>query len=452
VGERYDVVVAGAGVAGAYAAFRLASAGLRVLVVDIKEFERVGDKPCGDAIGGHHLSFLGLSDLPRDIVEGYVKGIDIYSPSGRVRFRVLGEGLEVDRIGLARYLLKRAIDRGAEFRGSTAALEPIVSGGYVRGLRLYSGGRTYEVMSSVVVDATGNARAVVRRLPKDWPVSEEAGPRDFNIAYREVRVLKDEVEEPNILRIYVSKTVAPGGYWWFFPYSEKRSYVNVGLGVQGGRGYPHPRDLLYRYVLSQRIFEGSTLVEAGGAPVPTRGPLSSLVWNGIAVVGDAAYTVNPVHGGGKGSSMVSSLCVANAIVEALDRGDVSAEGLWEANICYMNNYGTKQAVLDVFRRFLQELGDEDLEFGMSAGIIKEEDLNALSLRGELELSVAEKAVRLLSGLRRPSLLIKLRRVAEYMGKMREMYENYPRTPSQLAAWRLRVGELLRDFEERVLGH
>jgi geranylgeranyl reductase family protein len=452
VGERYDVVVAGAGVAGAYAAFRLASAGLRVLVVDIKEFERVGDKPCGDAIGGHHLSFLGLSDLPRDIVEGYVKGIDIYSPSGRVRFRVLGEGLEVDRIGLARYLLKRAIGRGAEFRGSTAALEPIVSGGYVRGLRLYSGGRTYEVMSSVVVDATGNARAVVRRLPKDWPVSEEAGPRDFNIAYREVRVLKDEVEEPNILRIYVSKTVAPGGYWWFFPYSEKRSYVNVGLGVQGGRGYPHPRDLLYRYVLSQRIFEGSTLVEAGGAPVPTRGPLSSLVWNGIAVVGDAAYTVNPVHGGGKGSSMVSSLCVANAIVEALDRGDVSAEGLWGANICYMNNYGTKQAVLDVFRRFLQELGDEDLEFGMSAGIIKEEDLNALSLRGELELSVAEKAVRLLSGLRRPSLLIKLRRVAEYMGKMREMYENYPRTPSQLAAWRLRVGELLRDFEERVLGH
>ena len=452
MGERYDVVVAGAGVAGAYAAFRLASAGLRVLVVDIKEFERVGDKPCGDAIGGHHLSFLGLSDLPRDMVEGYAKGIDIYSPSGRVRFRVLGEGLEVDRIGLARYLLKRAIDRGAEFRGSTAALEPIVSGGYVRGLRLYSGGRTYEVASSVVVDATGNARAVVRRLPKDWPVSEEAGPRDFNIAYREVRVLKDEVEEPNMLRIYVSKTVAPGGYWWFFPYSEKRSYVNVGLGVQGGRGYPHPRDLLYRYVLSQRIFEGSTLVEAGGAPVPTRGPLSSLVWNGIAVVGDAAYTVNPVHGGGKGSSMVSSLCVANAIVEALDRGDVSAEGLWGANICYMNNYGTKQAVLDVFRRFLQELGDEDLEFGMSAGIIKEEDLNALSLRGELELSVAEKAVRLLSGLRRPSLLIKLRRVVEYMGKMREMYENYPRTPSQLAAWRLRVGELLRDFEERVLGH
>jgi hypothetical protein len=118
----------------------------------------------------------------------------------------------------------------------------------------------------------------------------------------------------------------------------------------------------------------------------------------------------------------------------------------------MNNYGTKQAVLDVFRRFLQELGDEDLEFGMSAGIIKEEDLNALSLRGELELSVVEKAIRLLSGLRRPSLLIKLRRVAEYMGKMREMYENYPRTPSQLAAWRLRVGELLRDFEERVLGH
>jgi len=448
--EKFDVVVAGAGVAGAYAAFRLASAGLRVLVVDVKEFERVGDKPCGDAIGSHHLSFLGLEDLPRDIIEGYVKGIDIYSPSGRVRFRVLGEGVEVDRIGLARYLLERAMDRGAEFRGRTAAIEPLISGGYVCGLRLYAGGRTYEVQSSVVVDATGNARAIARKLPKDWPVSEEADPKDFNIAYREVRVLKDEIEEPQILRIYVSKVIAPGGYWWFFPYSEKKNYVNVGLGVQGGRGYPHPRDLLYRYVLSQRVFEGSTVIEAGGAPVPTRGPLSSLVWNGVAVVGDAAYTVNPVHGGGKGSSMVSSLCVANAVVEALEQGDVSAEGLWRANICYMSNYGVKQAVLDVFRRFLQELSDEDLEFGMSAGIVKEEDLNSLSLRGELELSVAEKAIRLVSGLRRPSLLVKLRRVVEYMGRVREMYENYPETPDQLAAWRLKVNEVLREFEERVL--
>ncbi len=448
--ERFDVVVAGAGVAGAYAAFRLASAGLKVLIVDIKEFEKVGDKPCGDAIGGHHLSFLGLRNLPKDIIEGYVKGIDIYSPSGRVRFRVLGEGLEVDRIGLARYLLKRAVDRGAEFRGRTAAVEPLISGGYVRGLKLHFGSRTYEVQSSVVVDATGNARAIARRLPKDWPISEEADPKDFNIAYREVRVLKDEVEEPHILRIYVNNVVAPGGYWWFFPYSERRNYVNVGLGVQGGRGYPHPRDLLYRYVLSQQVFAGSTVVEAGGAPVPTRGPLSSLVWNGVAVVGDAAYTVNPVHGGGKGSSMVSSLCVADAVIEALELGNVSAENLWKANICYIGSYGTKQAVLDVFRRFLQELSDEDLEFGMSAGIVKEEDLNSLSLRGELELSVAEKALRLVSGLRRPSLLVRLRRVLDYMGRVREMYENYPKTPSQLPAWRSEVSEIIREFEERVL--
>ncbi len=446
----YDVVVVGLGVAGAYAAYRLSRAGLKVLAVDVKPYERLGDKPCGDAIGKHHFDSLGLNDLPQDLIEGWVRGIDIYSPSEGFRFRVLGEGYEVDRIGLVRYFVERALDRGLELETGTPALGPLVKEGSVRGVVLKRGSGSVEVGARVVVDASGNARAISRRLPKEWPVSEDLEAVDSNVAYREVRELRREVEEPEILRIYVSKRVAPGGYWWLFPYSKTGTRVNVGLGVQGGRGYPHPRDLLYRYVLRREVFEGSRVVEAGGAVVPTRGPLRSLVWNGVAVVGDAAYTVNPVHGGGKGSSMLSASCVADAVVEALELGRADAEGLWSANLCYMKGYGVKQAVLDVFRMFLQELSDDDIEFGMRRRIIREEDLNVLSLRGDLELSVVDKAMRLLAGLTRPSLLLKLRSVAEYMNRVRTLYENYPESPAELQTWSRRLEGILEEYRARVL--
>ncbi|MCS7099545.1 MAG: FAD-binding protein, partial [Sulfolobales archaeon] len=232
--SEYDVVIVGLGVAGAYASYALAKAGLEVLAVDIKPYEKLGDKPCGDAIGKHHLDFLNLTNLPPDLVEGYVRGIDIYSPSESVKFRVTGDGYLVDRIKLVHYLVERALDSGLELMTKTAAVSPIVKDGFVRGLVLLREGRSVEVSAKITIDASGNARAVARRLPSDWPVSEELKMVDSNIAYREVRKLRDGVEEPEILRIYVNKTAAPGGYWWLFPYSRRDGYVNVGLGIQGG--------------------------------------------------------------------------------------------------------------------------------------------------------------------------------------------------------------------------
>ncbi|MEM0014581.1 MAG: digeranylgeranylglycerophospholipid reductase [Zestosphaera sp.] len=445
--DSYDIVVVGAGVAGASLAYFLGGKGFKTLVIDVRPYERIGDKPCADAIGKHHFDEVGMEPPGGDLLEGHVRGIDVYSPSELVKYRVLGEGYEVDRVKFTKTLLSEAIDRGVEFRSETQGVEPIVKDSYVVGLITWSRaeGRR-EIRSKVVVDASGMARAVVRRLdPNHWPVHDDIVPVDYNIAYREVRALKDYVEEPDILRIYVSKKVAPGGYWWVFPYSRDGNVVNVGLGVQGGMNYPNPKDLLYKYVLSRPEYRESKVIEAGGAAVPTRRPAQTLVWNGLAMTGDAAYTVNPVHGGGKGSAILASWCVSNAVAHALELGDPSAGNLWNANMCFNRRYGAKQAALDVFRLFLQKLSDEDLEYGMSRKIIKEEDLNTVSLKGDLELSVVEKAMRLLAGLSRPSLLLKLRRVAHYMSEVKRLYMNYPETPDGLSKWRAEVEGLYSRF-------
>lgn len=446
----YDVVIVGSGIAGASLAYFLSMDGFKTLVLDVKPFERVGDKPCADAIGKHHFDELGLKPPSDELLEGYVKGIDVYSPSEKTKYRVLGEGYEVHRVRYTKYLLSEAIKRGVEFWEETQGVEPLVKDYFVVGVSVWSKSKgKQEISSKVLVDASGMARAIVRRLDDRWPVKEDIDLKDLNIAYREVRRLRDEVEEPEILRIYVSKKIAPGGYWWVFPYSKERDVVNVGLGIQGGMNYPNPKDLLSQYIISREEYRGSEVIEAGGAAVPTRRPIKTLVWNGIAVTGDAAYTVNPVHGGGKGSAMLASWCISKSIRNALEVGDTSARNLWEANICFNKRYGAKQAALDIFRLFLQKLSDEDLEYGMSKKIIKEEDLNEISLKGDLELSVVEKAMRLLAGLSRPSLLLKLRRVAHYMSDVKRLYMNYPEKPEGLARWHEEVEKLYSRFKGEI---
>jgi digeranylgeranylglycerophospholipid reductase len=286
--EKYDVVIAGAGIAGASAAYFISRKGFKVLLTDVKPFQRAGDKPCGDAIGKHHLDELGIEYPRNDELEGMVRGIDVYSPSEGMKYRVLGEGFEVNRVAFTQRFIRQAMDNGAEYLQETQVKDLIVKDGVVKGAVLWSREKgSWEVATNLLVDATGMSRALIRKAPSEWPIRDELNPTEMNIAYREIRELKNDIEEPEILRIYVSKDKAPGGYWWFFPYSMKPRTVNVGLGVQGGRGYPHPKDLLYTKVLSRTEFHESKIVESGGAAVPTRRPVNTLVWNGIAAIGDA---------------------------------------------------------------------------------------------------------------------------------------------------------------------
>ncbi len=448
--ERYDVVIAGAGVAGASLAYFLSRTDLKTLLIDMRSFSRVGDKPCGDALGKHHFDELGLEYPKGEELTGVVKGVDVYSPSERIRYRVIGEGFQIDRVKFTQRFVKAALDHGIEYWERAYALNPILKGDRVEGLKVRRGERVEEVRAALVVDATGYPRAIANRLPDGWPITDRLKPEDAIVAYREVRRLKKPVEEPEFLRIFISKAKAPGGYWWFFPYSLREGLVNVGLGVQHGVGNPKPNDLLYRYVLTRPEFKGSTVVEAGGAAAPTRRPVNTLVWNGVAVVGDAAYAVNPIHGGGKGSAMITSWCLAKALESASYGNVFTAAELWGANLCFLQHYGIKQASLDFFRIFLQQLSDDDLEYGMSRRIIREADLNTVSMKGDLELSVVDKAMRLLAGIGRPSFLLRLRAVAKYMNRAKELYSKYPESPEGIHGWVKEVLKLYAEFKAKVI--
>lgn len=451
--EKYDVIIAGAGPAGTVVAYHLAGSGLSVAVFEIRRWDNVWGKPCGDAIALHHFKNAGLPNPPADAIRNRIVGIDIYSPSLRVRYRVKGEGLIIDRRRLGQWLLNEASKRGVDvFVNGYSVVKPVIEKGKVVGVIVRRpDGRTVEVKANVVVEATGAIRAIKRLLPREWNVYDELDPRDTNVAYREVWEYQDRVvDEPNILRIYLNVDIAPGGYWWYFPEGETR--VNLGLGVQGGVGYPSPKKLFEEKLVGHKIVSGKyRVVERGGAIVPTRRPSDSLVGPGIVVVGDAGYTVNPIHGGGMGYAFYSAYLAAKTILKAYEEGCFTEECLWSLNVEYMRTLGAKQAALDIFRRFLQRLSNEDIEFGMEKRLIPETDVYDVSSKGELKVGVIEKALIVLRGLRRPSLLLKLKMVADYMRRIKEIYANYPEQPRELSSWRIKVEQLLREYEVKLAG-
>jgi len=447
---KYDVLIIGGGFAGASTAYHLAGHGLKVLLIDSKTWNRIGDKPCGDAVSKAHFDRLGMPYPRGNELENKISGIKLYSPDMETVWTVKGEGFELNAPAYNQRILREAEAKGVEIWDQTTAVKPIIDHDTVIGAVL-NNRRTNEevtVYTKVVVEATGYSRSFRSKLPPVLPVAEDLDERDTDIAYREVLLTKDDIEDSDYLRIYVTQEASPGGYWWYFPKGKNK--VNVGLGIQGGMGYGSIHEYYKKYLdtYAPDVDKNKLLVK-GGALVPTRRPLYSMVWNGIIVVGDSAYTVNPVHGGGKGSAMISGYCAARTILSAYETGDFTTNGLWNMNLCYINEYGAKQASLDIFRRFLQKLTDEDIDYGMKRKVIKEEDLLEASEKGDLHLSAADKAMRVISALGRPSLLFKLKTVADYMKRIKQLYLNYPQSPTMLNQWKESVDRTILEFNNAI---
>ena len=448
--NKFDVIVVGAGTGGSLAAKTLAKAGLKVCMIDRKPEKEIGDKVCGDAIGKHHFNNLGLAHPSRPEREQTVKGIKVYSPDMETEVNVQGEGVHgylVNRLLFGQRLVKEAKEAGAILMDSTVVTEPLIKNGYVIGVQTKdpNTGKTSELTAKVVVDASGHSAVLRKKLPLEFGIENNVADEDVEVCYREIREIKEPIDEPEFCKIYLDMERFPGGYCWIFPKSS--TIVNVGLGVAMKKGFPNPKDLYNEYVLSLPLFKGSRALTGGGGLVPTRRPISPMVGNGIIIIGDAACQVNPIHGGGIGSSMMGGIKAAEVIIEALKKGEVSREALWPYTGIFMVEYGAKQAGLDIFRILLQKLSNEEMNYGMSHHLITDDDLLKASMGEDLRLNITEKTSRLFKGLGCLSLLKKLNTTAKLMKEVKELHRNYPSSPEGLAEWETKVDQIVEKAKK-----
>ncbi|MFH0897127.1 MAG: NAD(P)/FAD-dependent oxidoreductase [Candidatus Bathyarchaeota archaeon] len=445
--RKFDILVVGAGTGGSIAAKTASKMGFKVCVIDQKPNQEIGDKVCGDAIGKHHFDNLGISPPMNEELANLVKGIDILSPDMKTVFRAAGEGLHgfmVNRLELGQRLLSETIDSGVELLDNTCVLKPIVENGFVKGVKAKNVVRdeSVELSGNVVIDASGMVGVIRKQVPLEWRFEREILNEDLEICYQEIREVSS-IEHNEYLQIYLDQEVAPGGYCWIFPKGE--NMVNVGLGVQMKKGFLNPREQFYKHLLSKPLLNNSKKIKGGGGIVSTRRPINCMVGNGVLFIGDAACQPNPIHGGGIGPSMLAGHLAAKAACEAIEKNDVSQNGMWKYNSEYMAQYGAKTAGLDVFRIFLQKCSNIDLNYGMSNRLIMEDDILKASLGEDLKLNITDKARRAFRGIRRLSFLRALNLTAHKMREIKELYIHFP-NPEGHAQWSTGVESIINEMK------
>jgi digeranylgeranylglycerophospholipid reductase len=451
--QKFDVVVVGAGTAGCMTAKTAAKVGLKVCLVDSKKTHEIGNKVCGDAVGKHHFDELDLAYPKGEEVLNSIEGVRIYSPDMETLFEVKGErlyGFILNRSMFGQRLLHDAVDAGATLFDFTIATDPILQNGFVTGIRAKSlkTENKISLQSKAVVDASGFMAVLRKKLPPEIGIDIKVENEDVEACYREIRGLAKSSADLDYCKIYLDQTVSPGGYYWIFPEGGNR--VNVGLGVAMTQGFPNPREKLYKDVLSKAMFKDSKITTGGAWYVPTRRPLDCMVGNGIITVGDSACQVNPIHGGGIGPSMMGGKLAGETLDDALQRDDVSREGLWQYNVKYMRVYGAKQAGLDIFRFFLlKSVGNEELNYGMKYQLVTQEDVLRASMGEDLRLNITEKTRRAFRGFGKLSLLMRLRAAANLLKKMKANYLNYPASPDRFKEWQKRTNELVKEADRRL---
>ena len=452
--EKYDAIVVGAGTAGCLAAKTIAESGLKVCLVERKKREEIGEKICGDALGEHHLKFLGLEKPTGGELEAKIDGIKIYSPDENTVFTISDKdfiGFLLNRRLFGQWVLNKATDKGALLQDNMNFLSPIFEKGAVTGItaKNMKTGKTVEMRSKVVVDASGYFGMVRKQLPAEMGIDRDIDNADVSVCYREIRQLKQETENTRFCEIYLNKKASPGGFLWIFPKGGAR--VNVGLGVCMRKNFPNPKQQLYNTALKKPIFEGSLVLAAGSWFDPVRRPLDNMVSNGIMLVGDAASLVNPIHGGGIGPSMVSGYFAGQQIVEALSKGEPTKEALWGYNKKYMDTYGKQQGTLDISKMFFLSCSDEDLNCGMNEKLLTEDDVLKAGMDADFHLNITEAAKVVFRGLRRFGFLNRLRLTVTMMKGLRAHYNNYPDKPANFEQWRLQTVKLIEHARGKLLG-
>jgi geranylgeranyl reductase family protein len=444
--KRVDVIIVGAGSAGCVTARRCAELGLKTLLMDRKTKKLIGQKVCGDEVSKSHFEATGIDYPEGDEISTVIHGADVYPPSMVNELQVRGwrefDGWTVNRLNFGQRLLKEAIGAGVKFQPDSHVGGPMIRGSQVTGIEYKdSSGEEKIIRSKIVVDASGFAATIRNKLDSEL-VETNIDKGDIALCYREILKLKMPLAEPEVARVLLGGEVAPQGYAWIFPKGPQE--INAGVGITGGKGRGSPKARFEKFKETYPLLFDSTLIEGKGGAVPVRRPLKSLVGHGVAFVGDAALQVNPIHGGGIGAGMRAGIILGEVIKGAIARRNLEATGLWSYNIRYLSNFGRRLASLEIFRRLLQSVSDEDMNYGFERRLLEANDLMAANRGDGLSLSMAEKMKRVRRGAGRISLLLKLQKASGLMKKISKLYRNYPIDPKGLENWEKSVLDIVES--------
>lgn len=476
----YDVIVAGGGLAGTITAQSVAShsnQNLSILVVDRNTEATPGRKStagwvCGDACSKEAVDYMSERigvKWGRPEIEHDVKGVMAFSPDRETSIPFDGAGYMLNRQKLPEIQNERSKKMGVEFAFGIGITGLTYDGAQATGIvGADSEKRPFKKTARVVIDATGVTSVLRSGLRNSDKVERRIDRRDLESTGRYIMYFEpgssDRAEfDPDYCIIHLDQDIAPGGYGWVFPKGDDK--VNIGLGVEKTlldrrNARMGKKDgvesLMKEYLARNTAIRNPRLSEdpedagnnSGIFQVSVRRQNDCMVSGGYMMVGDSAWMPKPIDAGGIGPALIAGTIAGKCAARAIEAGDVSEAGLWQYNLDFVKEYGYKTAGLELFRRLVQQMSNDQISYGMKH-FLGNLDVESISRGEHPDFSGLGKIGMVIRGALNKTVADGLRFTSGENGWLVDHYNSYPADPSRFAGWHAALHKRLGAAFERV---
>src|SRR5882757_1793857 len=344
-----DVLVVGAGPAGAVAAWHAKQAARELDVVLLERDRAVGSPVrCAEGVGDAGLREFANPD-GSDWVSRRITDVIFQAPDDtEVVLGDCGLGWILDRTRFDAHLAAEAAASGAQ----------VLVGAEATGMARNGDGRWRVRVKERGTDEIYRARIVVGADGVETMVGRWAG-LDTRVPSRDMEscaqyVLQGIDFNPDAIYLQFSNAIAPGGYAWIFP--KAVGVANVGLGLvalkTNGR---NAREHLDAWIARRFPNGARTGYTVGGVIVHTT--IKKTYADGVMIAGDAAHMINPLSGGGIVNAMKAGRLAGRGAAAAICAGDTSERRLSTYHDAWMQLLGDDHLKYYRIKQALENVDD-----------------------------------------------------------------------------------------------
>ncbi|MDQ8022714.1 MAG: NAD(P)/FAD-dependent oxidoreductase [Moraxellaceae bacterium] len=327
--ENVDILIAGAGPAGAVAAGMLRKQGRQVLILEREQFPRFS---IGESLLPQSMQYIEEAGMLRDVVEAgfqykngaaFVRGDKYTHFDFREKFSEgWGTTYQVQRARFDKVLADAAERMGAEIRYRHEVTAIDVEGDRPLITVRNPDGHEYHVSAGFVLDASGFGRLLPRLLKLDEPSSFPARGAIFTH-------VQDNVPPGGFDREKIRITVHPEHvdvWYWTIPFSDGRCSLGVVakqefLAQYTGSETERLRALVNEDPALSLLLKDATWDTPARQIVGYSANVKSLWGNRFALLGNAGEFLDPVFSSGV-TIAFKSASLATACLEREARGEM----------------------------------------------------------------------------------------------------------------------------------
>jgi geranylgeranyl reductase family protein len=309
-----EVVVIGAGPAGARCAELLAAAGREVLMIE-KDSYAGETNVCGGLLDA---SFASELHRPASRVKEIDRWICHF---GSKVTEIKTRKISFARNRFDKYLAQRAVSEGAGLLNSTRAIAAKADSEGISILTLNpKSGKKEAIRSNLAIFADGPTTLAQRvfGIGFRWNPTNVAVGAIYEFEYD---------GSGDSYELFFDNTISPWGYGWVIPKSD---HLNIGVTCLNSKMTGRVKEYLDHFVHGEAVaswkFEYRKRRRFAAAPIPLA-PAQMFSSDRVLVVGDAAGMVDAIWGGGMGHCLRGAECAAKVASEAVSHNRYDANFL-----------------------------------------------------------------------------------------------------------------------------